>query len=207
MNSAFWLIATCPDDSGAAVTSSVYLPGWIENQEGNLTWKDGGNFEETCQNCALINGGSLKCFCDGTYANENGNSTLSLEDHIANYNGHLLSNLDGAPTIPTNSSSVAVPSDATLTMSLSISSNTCASDFTWQFFGPEPCWAFTFVNGRPSTLESIQITTNPGWSIQSYNNSDCSGAPLVSLNQKDVNTCVDLGGAEYLKAVPLWNWD
>lgn len=36
LDSHFWLHATCPDDSGASVDSTVYLPFWIENDQGKL---------------------------------------------------------------------------------------------------------------------------------------------------------------------------
>jgi hypothetical protein len=37
LDNHFWLHATCPDDSGASVNSTVYLPLWIENDQGKLT--------------------------------------------------------------------------------------------------------------------------------------------------------------------------
>lgn len=36
LDSHFWLHATCPDDSGASINSTVYLPLWIENDQGKL---------------------------------------------------------------------------------------------------------------------------------------------------------------------------
>ncbi|QKX59736.1 uncharacterized protein TRUGW13939_06878 [Talaromyces rugulosus] len=209
LDSHFWLHATCPDDSGASVNSTVYLPLWIENDQGKLAWKDDGNFEYYCSDYALLNSGStLEAYCQGTFRNQSGNSTLDLEEHIANYNGHLLSDLDGSPDTPTSSSTVPVPADPSLDITFSSDNTNCENGIAWPTTGPEDCWSFTYATGRATPFDSIQITTNPGWSIEGYNASDCSGTPSWTASSND-NQCVAFnnGSLAYFKMTPLWNWD
>ncbi|CRG89097.1 Cell surface glycoprotein 1 [Talaromyces islandicus] len=208
LDSNFWLHATCPDDSGAPVDSTVYLPFWIENDQGKLAWKDDGNFEYYCSDYILFNNGTLGAYCQGTFTNQSGNSTLNLEEHIANYNGHLLSDLDGTPDTPKNSSTVPVPADPSLNITFSTSSTDCESGFAWPITSPEDCWAFTYATGRATPFDSVQIAANQGWSIEGYNASGCLGTPLWTYSASE-NQCVAFsnGSLAYFKMTPLWNWD
>lgn len=125
------------------------------------------------------------------------------EEHIANYNGQLLSDLDGTPDTPKNSSTVPVPADTSLNITFSTSSTECENGFAWPITGPEDCWAFTYATGRATPFDSVQITANQGWSIEGYNASGCTGTPLWTYSSSD-NQCVAFnnGSLAYFKMTP-----
>ncbi|PCH04135.1 Cyanovirin-N [Penicillium occitanis (nom. inval.)] len=190
-----WLVANCPNDAGTSVSSGVYLPSHVTNTEGKLKWK--------------MDGATLQCYCLGTFSNENGNSTLNLEEYIANHNGHLLSSLEGIPTVPSDAS-FAVPSNVVLTLSAYTGPSTCPSTpgGILKFAGPETCWDLN-VAVDPVVWTELMATSNEGWSVSVYNVSTCTGTPLVTFDQHSVNECITVGknGGAYLSFTPLWNYD
>lgn len=203
-----WLVADCPDNAGKLVSSGVYLPLHVTNTEGKLKWKTDGAYQESCSDCLLLNGGAtLQCYCTGTFANEDGNSTLNLEEYIANYNGHLLSSLEGNPTVP-NDASIAVPSDVVLSLMAYEGPYYCPSDTgaTLNFAGPETCWYLNLAVD-PIVWTELRAISNPGWSVSVYNVSTCTGTPVVTFDS--VNECVTVGqnGGAYFSLTPLWNYD
>ncbi|EEA22430.1 conserved hypothetical protein [Talaromyces marneffei ATCC 18224] len=205
-----WLVANCPNDAGTLVSSGVYLPSYVTNTEGKLEWKADGAYEQSCSDCVLLDSGAtLQCYCRGTFTKENGNSTLNLEEYIANYNGHLLSSLERTPTIPSDSS-LPVPSNVVLSLRSYANGAACSnsSGGILNFAGPETCWDLT-VAVDPIVWTGFQPTSNEGWSISVYNISTCTGTPLVTFDQNSVNECITVGknGGAYLSLTPLWNYD
>ncbi|EED15682.1 conserved hypothetical protein [Talaromyces stipitatus ATCC 10500] len=177
----------------------------------NQIQSSSGAYEESCTQCELLDGAAtLQCYCTGTFANESGNSTLNLEEYIANYDGHLLSSLEGTPSVPSDSS-LAVPSNVVLSLNAFVGTGTsCPSNegAYLNFVGPEPCWGL-YVSPEPVVWSSFRATSNPGWSISVYNVSTCTGTPIVTFDQDSVNDCIAVGqdGGIYLSIMPLWNWD
>lgn len=185
----------------------------------------------------MDSGATLQCYCTGTFANEDGNSTLNLgtisvliispgrflhyitqirlltliyvEEYIANYNGHLLSSLEGTPTVPSDAS-IAVPANVVLTLGGYTDTATCPSTFgaTLNFAGPEACWDINLAVD-PIVWTGFMVTSNEGWSVSVYNVSTCTGTPLVTFDQGSVNQCIAVGqnGGAYLSVTPLWNYD
>lgn len=132
-----------------------------------------------------------------------------LEEYIVNYNGHLLSSLEGTPTVP-NDASLAVPSDVVLSLTVYDGDNACPSTpgGTLSFAGPETCWDLILAVD-PIVWTELEATSNEGWSVSVYNESTCTGTPLVTFDQTRVNECITVGqnGGAYLSLTPLWNYD
>lgn len=132
-----------------------------------------------------------------------------VEEHIANYNGHLLSDLEGTPTVPSDAS-IAVPSNVVLSLLAFDSGNACPSTEggSLSFAGPETCWDLNLAVD-PIVWSALEATTNEGWSVSVYNESTCTGTSLVTFDQTSVNECITVGqnGGAYLSITPLWNYD
>ncbi|KAJ6010373.1 hypothetical protein N7451_001785 [Penicillium sp. IBT 35674x] len=204
-----WLIGTCPTDDGTGeITSSVYLPNKIENSEGTLKWKTDGSYWSSCDDCELVDSGStLQCYCDGTYASEDGTTTLNLETYIANYDGHLLSNLTGAITsIPTNSS-YAVPTNFDVELELSSENNTCSVLGAYLTLNdPTDCYYLNL--GVEYTWACGTSVDNEGWEIVGFAAEDCSGDAVATYTPSNVNTCLTFStGVQAFSITPLWNAD
>lgn len=132
-----------------------------------------------------------------------------VEEYIANHNGHLLSSLEGTPTVPSDAS-LAVPSNVVLTLSAYAGPATCSSTpgGILEFAGPETCWDLNLAVD-PVVWTELMATSNEGWSVSVYNVSTCTGTPLVTFDQHSVNECITVGknGGAYLSFTPLWNYD
>lgn len=48
---------------------------------------------------------------------------------------------------------------------------------------------------------------NEGWIVELFNTSDCSGTVYGTLNLDNLDDCVAVDGAAYVKTTPLFNWD
>ena len=83
------LTANCRDIEGSYHVSTLDLNNWIANIDGSLRWAHNGRFYDSSKDTSLIDGATLKADCrkiDGSYVN----STLNLDDKIANLNGKLV---------------------------------------------------------------------------------------------------------------------
>ncbi|KAJ1324034.1 CVNH domain-containing protein [Microdochium nivale] len=106
-----WLVADCLQAKGssARINSAVYIDNKLTNNDGNLRWQANGGYRLSCRDCALI-GLTYTCTCRPNFGQYRATS-INLEEHIANYNGFLLSNLTGPARIPSASSPIPVPAD------------------------------------------------------------------------------------------------
>jgi len=202
-----WLIGTCPtSDATGEIKSSVYLPNKIENNNQNLEWKTDGGYEESCSDCSLVDSGStLQCSCPGSYTGQTKVTTLDLESYVANYDGHLLSNLTGSITsIPANSS-YAVPADFLVELQVGEGVTTCDNDGgTFSWYSPEDC--FSLNPGVVTHFSVGKEISNQGWEITGYANDQCTGDVLSTLTPSDVGVCSPFGAEVYaFKVTPLWN--
>ncbi|KAL3462136.1 Cyanovirin-N [Aspergillus heterothallicus] len=203
-----WLIATCPTGSGEEITSSVYLPGKIGNNDGALEWATGtGAYHQTCEDCALSDSATLSCRCQISSFPSLRDTTLNLEEHIANYEGHLLSNQTGAiTTIPANSA-IPVPSDFGVIVQLAGTNNSCASfggtlgydlltDCFWLNLGVDVSWP------------TASHTNNQGWEISGFTDQECAGTAAATFTQENEGECFEFGpGLKAFSWKPLWNAD
>ncbi|KAF2463685.1 uncharacterized protein BDR25DRAFT_347035 [Lindgomyces ingoldianus] len=178
---------------------------------GAALWKIDGAYANSCSNCQIINGATLNY------------------DHIKNYNGHLLSDLAGPPTIPTTNSPIQMPSDISWALSYGntscYSSNTatcpansapsgatCSSSPTITGGGtPLKCWAFRWPVSVPvwETFGSLRVEApGKGWEFLIYDNVDCSGGVMATIGPESVGACKAFTkqGIAFT-ARPLWNAD
>lgn len=130
---------------------------------------------------------------------------MPTEEHIANYNGHLLVDLNGPISSIPADSSVPVPSNFEVQAAFSLSSDTCGSPLTWEWLYPDSCYYFDFA-GPALPFLSAQNVANPGYQITIYSTSNCTGTPLATISPSDT-TCHSFSQAVGVSVLPLWNWD
>ncbi|KAL4790127.1 Cyanovirin-N [Aspergillus venezuelensis] len=202
-----WLIGTCPDGNGNQITSSVFLNNKLSNSDGTLTWTEDGSYRSSCSDCSLTDAATLSCKCSIASSSSAHDTTINLEEHIANYEGHLLSNQTGAITdIPTDSS-VAVPSDFAVQIALSTIDDTCASTgVTLSLNDPTDCY-YARIGVQPILYTSGITSSNEGWEIVAYEDTDCTTAVATFTVDND-DTCVAFDSTvEAFSSRPLWNAD
>ncbi|KAL2829053.1 Cyanovirin-N [Aspergillus pseudoustus] len=202
---SYWLIGTCPDDNGDDITSSVFLPYKLSNQNGDLEWAVDGKYYQSCSDCSL-SGANFSCTCrDST--NHNQATSINLEEHISNYSGHLLSNQTGAiTTVPANSST-PVPSDFSGTLGLDTIDATCSSaGLTVSLNSPSDCY---YANlGVTISYLSGETSGNQGYEIKFYSDLECTSEVLATVTDSDDDTCVAFEEAALAwSVIPLWNAD
>lgn len=93
--------------------STVTLP--IRLTHGCLaqwTTNSKGGYIQTCSECQLDSSSALtlSCLCKG-HSGQWTATRLNLQEHIANYNGHMLSDLAGPVQVPAESAPYPVPTD------------------------------------------------------------------------------------------------
>jgi hypothetical protein len=87
--------ANCYNNTGTAVHTEVDLNDHITNNNGNLAWERDGGMDGSTKNCELIEVGSTYMVCDAARKDGSYNqSSIHLDDEIANYNG-VLTVIDG----------------------------------------------------------------------------------------------------------------
>ncbi|KAL3441767.1 Cyanovirin-N [Aspergillus insuetus] len=205
----YWLVATCPTDDGEEITSSVFLANKIGNNDGNLDWATNGEYRQGCSDCSLVEGKTLSCSCLIASRPSAIDTTLDLEEHIANYNGHLLSNQTGAiATIPANSS-VPVPSDFSVVVQVSSTNNSCSSfGGTISMNDPTDCYFFNL--GVDVEWLAVSTVNNQGWEIGGFTDEECTTEQAVSFTSENDGECVSFAtgsGLRSFSAKPLWNAD
>ncbi|ORY17586.1 hypothetical protein BCR34DRAFT_596771 [Clohesyomyces aquaticus] len=225
-----WLVANCLTgaDATTRIQSTVFLHDKVTNSEATLKWAVNGAYANSCRNCQIINGASLNCICDHSANRFNENTTLNLEEHISNYNGHLLSDLAGPPIVPSTSSAMKIPSDLSWALSFgntscyppeedickgyTIGQQPCPSSPTWSSNGdPANCSSFHWPVAVPvwQSFYSLKIDApGLGWEFQIYDNVDCKSNPILTVGPKDLAKCNPLSKAGVAWTVkPLWNAD
>ncbi|PYH82726.1 Cyanovirin-N [Aspergillus uvarum CBS 121591] len=204
-----WLVGTCPTSDGSGtITSSVYLPNKITNSEATLAWKTDGVYSQSCSECILLDeGATLQCYCKSTYAANNKNTTLNLEEHIANYDGHLLSNLTGSVASIPADSSWPIPSDFEVQLQVSSLNNNCSTIGGYLTLnGPQDCYYLNL--GVEYYWYAATTVNNLGWKIVAYHDSTCSGDPVGTFTPENVDTCLTFeDGVSGFAVIPLWNAD
>ncbi|KAF2259589.1 Cyanovirin-N [Lojkania enalia] len=226
----WWLVANCltGQDSSTRIESSVYLPNKITNTEGTLEWKINGLFAATCNDCTILDSSKLNCQCRPT-AGQRKNTTLDLNEHIRNYNGHLLNDLSGPPTIP-KTSPINMPSDLSWALylggfscyapsnpeicgssspqDLTCPSNAAVSSSTGS---PSYCFQYRLPVSTPVWYKWNSMKAEaPGMAYEFllYDNLDCAGKPFRAMEPSEFGMCENLGrSALAVQVRPLWNAD
>lgn len=104
--------------------------------------------------------------------------TVQPEEHVLVYDGYLLSDLDGEPTVPTSSSSVPIPANFNFAFNIygetdeACSAVYASSDTTST---PYACFAFEEVPGG-DPFYAFKNTINDGWQCK-----HCNTNPATSL--------------------------
>jgi hypothetical protein len=222
-----WLIANCPvsPDSKEKVQSAVFLPNKITNREGSIGWAVDGAFSRSCKDCSILDG-ILKCSCQSTWDGVK-RTQLNLEEHIANYDGVLLSDLKGRPAPSKKASPAPVPSDFNYKFQQGTYScygkdcgNTpdpisggpgCDGGFSVSGTGPVACYAFHWpiAGDYWSAFQSARLTSaSKAWEVAVYDNLDCSKKPIAVVKPEDEDKCLVFDKkAVAVSVTPLWNAD
>lgn len=150
-----------------------------------------------------------------------------LDDHIANYNGHLLSDLTGPPVVPATSSALSFPTDPG--WSLNFGDTGCYTTDTVNPACPVPnigsgatcstspqmstgdgvvlCWSMRWPTHAPlwQSWGRIKINVPSGaYKFQFYDNLQCTGTPVEITS--NFASCQNLGKQIVaVNAIPLWN--
>ncbi|KAF2202646.1 hypothetical protein GQ43DRAFT_303962 [Delitschia confertaspora ATCC 74209] len=226
---SYWLVGDCLASTSTGShreRSSVYLPDKITNHNGNLEWKLDGDFASSCKDCTL-NGTTLNCNCRSPWSSQLQVAQLNLEEHLANYAGFLLSDLDGTPSHPKQHGPYPVPTDFSYTFVMgnttcwgsdcynvpdTIPGPPCAGGFSVQSV-PKTCHKFHWpiagdywAGFQTASLNSA----SKAWEVLVYDNLDCAGFALKIIGPQDEGKCVSFAFGR--KAVsmtirPLWNAD
>ncbi len=82
------LTSSCYKVDGSTINmSSIDLNEWIANIDGNLKWRR-GNYIETCRYMKMVSGSDMEGQCK-TRDQRWVDTSIDLDDHIANINGTL----------------------------------------------------------------------------------------------------------------------
>ncbi|KAL4930419.1 uncharacterized protein BDV17DRAFT_38673 [Aspergillus undulatus] len=203
-----WLVGTCPDGNGNKITSSVFLSAKLGNDDGTLVWSEDGTYRTTCQDCALTDAATLQCKCRIASYSSYQTTTINLEEHISNYKGHLLSNQTGAITTIPENSSVSVPSDFAVRIALSTIDRACSSTgVTLSLNNPTDCYYANFAATEITYLSGI-TSSNEGWEIVAYEDTECASDPVTTFTQDNDAQCVAFDpNVAAFSVKPLWNAD
>ncbi|RVD88743.1 uncharacterized protein DFL_002917 [Arthrobotrys flagrans] len=224
-----WLVGDCLTGSGTnRIESSVYLQTKITNHEGVLEWAINGNFAASCIDCSLSTSPlTLNCKCRPT-GGQPVPASIALDEHIAVYNGFLLSDLAGTPTPPSVVSSVHLPEDPSWklvygnTSCYSDNPGTCPSPTVGNGItcstggtsvsasdGVSDCFAFRWPISFPvwATFGSLQVNAPSGaFRFNVYDTTNCSGGVKGTIEPNELGTCKAFNTQMLaFSAVPLWN--
>lgn len=132
---------------------------------------------------------------------------FSKETYIANYDGHLLSNLTGAITSVPSNSSYAVPTSFDVELELSSLNNTCSTLGAYLTLNdPTDCYYLNL--GVEYTWACGTSVDNEGWEIVGFAAKDCSGDAVATFTPSNVDTCLSFStGVQAFSITPLWNAD
>lgn len=212
-----------------------------------MQWKVDGGYGASCDDCKVIAGSSLNCQCHLT-GRDTKNTTLDLgtfsspcsklqvlidpDEHIGNYNGHLLSDLSGTPVVPATSS-LAVPTDFSWSLTIAnvgcystdpssnlsvcrnntITESEC-SDNTPAFTSggaPIKCYNLRYPVSAPvwGEYEKAMIkSASKAIEFTVYDNAACTGTPIGSVKPSEDDTCKKFPTAvRGIAYKALWNAD
>ncbi|KAF3922046.1 hypothetical protein ABW20_dc0107211 [Dactylellina cionopaga] len=222
-----WLVADCLKSSGTTrIQSSVYLQNRITNNEGVLRWAVNGNYAASCTECSLTPPATLSCKCKPTWGQPIP-ASLNLEEHIAVYNGYILSDLNGTPTPPVISSTVPFPSDTSWnaffgnTSCYSTNPGTCAvpavgSGQTCSQYpsvstndGVANCQPFRYPVSFPvwGTWADFKVTSpSAAFRFELFDTIDCTGGVKGTYSGAEFGTCKEYKKQlSAFRSIPLWN--
>ncbi|KAK6355105.1 hypothetical protein TWF696_004229 [Orbilia brochopaga] len=224
-----WLVADCLPNSGTKrIQSSVYLQTRITNHEGVLEWQVNGNYGASCNSCSIVAPAKLSCLCKPTWGQPIP-AVINLEEHIAVYNGFILSDLglSSPPTPPSTPSTLTIPTDTSWqlffgntscysTNPASCSNPGVGSEQTCSPYasastddGVANCFTFRWPVSTPiwATWAELKISAPSGaFRFKLWDNLDCSGAVAGTLEASELGTCKEFRKQMYaLTAIPLWN--
>ncbi|KAF2473552.1 uncharacterized protein BDR25DRAFT_340930 [Lindgomyces ingoldianus] len=227
---AQWLIADCltGTDSTTRIQSAVWLDNKITNNDGNLEWDPKGQWWLSCYECKLIDG-SLNCQCK-SHAGRLINTTLSLDEHISVYNGHLLSDINGAPKPPSTSSSYPIPVDfeyavngiATCPDSKNSTQDWCKTispscenkrtywhfDEPFWFGGPIHCQILSLNQPDHFQFEVLKWMGEGAWELIAYPDEACKEQPIGRILEAEAGTCRPFQPrVKAITVIPMFNGD
>ncbi|RAH70407.1 uncharacterized protein BO66DRAFT_284910, partial [Aspergillus aculeatinus CBS 121060] len=117
------------------------------------------------------------------------NSEATLAEHIANYDGHLLSNLTGSVTSIPADSSWPIPSDFEVQLQVSSLNNNCSTIGGYLTLNdPQDCYYLNL--GVEYYWYAATTVNNLGWKIVAYHDSTCSGEAVGTFTPENVDTCL-----------------
>jgi hypothetical protein len=130
--------------------------------------------------------------------------TPSSAKHISNYDGHLLSDQSGPPTIPENK---PVPIPANFEFQFTLSKDACENGMKVGSIGGMKCFSFQWLQDQYLEADAVAfLSENPGWEITAYENGNCTGEALGKVGPSDGKTCKPLSKlAKGFNIVPLFN--
>ncbi|KAF7116160.1 hypothetical protein CNMCM5793_004180 [Aspergillus hiratsukae] len=188
-----------------------------------VQWALDGAYWRSCKDCSLTDSGStLQCSRKGSvspYSTTTLNLGMALkhvsshptgsfaEERIANYDGHLLSNLTGAVTSVPADSSYPIPSDFKVELEVSTLNNSCTMYAgTITLNNPTSCF---YLNLRVEYSWACgNSVNNQGWEIVGYSDEDCTSDPVATFMRDNQGTCLTFStGVKGFSVTPLWNAD
>ncbi|KAH6918060.1 Cyanovirin-N [Coprinopsis sp. MPI-PUGE-AT-0042] len=227
-----WLIAECLTGSGTTrITSGTYLANKVTNDDGVLKWKTDGFYAGSCSGCQLIDGGSkLNCQCRPNFG-QNKDATITLDEHIGVYNGHLLSNFAGSPAVPNAPSKYEFPADlyyriggnatcvedppsipgwCETTMPKCTSSDKTDYTETPILLGAplSTCWEPNFYFADKMAFSDIKLAGVGAWEVTAYSDGACT-KKLGTISPEQAGVCLTFGGEKVrgITSRPLFNGD
>ncbi|EPS35503.1 hypothetical protein H072_11047 [Dactylellina haptotyla CBS 200.50] len=222
-----WFVGWClTGEHKKRIQSSVYLGNKVKAVNGDLTWQGDSNYGVACYSCQLNNLTELSCICPA-YGKPLYRTAINLEDHIANYQGHLLNDLAGPPVVPTRSRSTLFPGDVNWAYdagdtSCFDKSNTELCEYlTW---GPgcdgvaserntvPNCYYDFFDLGNGGSAMNFKsmafYATDGAYKFELWDNLECSGPPSATITPSEYAQCVPFRKPLVAWAViPQWNAD
>jgi hypothetical protein len=131
---------------------------------------------------------------------------MAAEEHISNYNGHLLSNQTAIPTIPANSP-VLLPVDLSYSLSFRVDPQMSSGNETLTFSSDQPmrCGRFPWSGTIDPLTSGRVVSNNTAWKFSAYGNKYCNGQPYQTWTPADGNTSKDMSWAAGYDFTPLWN--
>ncbi|KAF2876377.1 hypothetical protein BDV95DRAFT_224188 [Massariosphaeria phaeospora] len=217
-----WFVGDCltGEDETTRIQSAVFLGNKVANKNATLAFADDqGDFFRSCSDCRLADTSSLSCLCkpaygEGKWSLTPRSSTINLEEHISVYNGHLLSNLKGAPKPPSQPSPWPVPSSLTYRFGGNVTcpggdggpGDYCASqgyfctsgtereDLSvsgpWSFEAPVKCYVpFLWFQNIHYQLTDFNLAGEGGWRTFGYDNERCEGEPIEVVEPDSSYVC------------------
>ncbi|KAH7018013.1 Cyanovirin-N [Microdochium trichocladiopsis] len=223
-----WLVADCltGKDASTRINSAVFIGNKLTNNDGNLQWQANGGYATYCRDCTFA-GTTYTCSCRPNFGQYKWTS-INLEEHIANYNGFLLSNLTGPARTPSRASTVPVPASFSYDLRYAATNCTSPEDYyecndDLPLAQPGDCanggglslnYAVDCFKNRwyfpwevYTTFQSLQpgAAVSGAWEFTVFGDLECSGAPLGKAPEGACSKFAEFGVG--VRVEPLFNGD